>query len=120
MNSGQEFLVQKIRTRYTEKQHTGLDELKALDAKVRRPANVLAYVYGSTGAIVMGAGISLVMTDIGASVGITEPMVCGIIVGVVGLVLALTAYPLYKKVLNARKKKYAPEIVKLSDKIMQG
>ena len=41
-NNDQEFLVQKIRTQYTEKQHTELDTLKALDAKVKRPANVFA------------------------------------------------------------------------------
>ena len=55
-NNDQEFLVQKIRTQHTEKQHTELDALKALDAKVKRPANIFAYVYGSLGAIVMGAG----------------------------------------------------------------
>ena len=37
-----EFLVQKIRTQYTEKEHTQLDALKELDAKVKRPANVFA------------------------------------------------------------------------------
>ena len=36
-HNDQEFLVQKIRTQYTEKQNTQLDELKALDAKVKRP-----------------------------------------------------------------------------------
>ena len=53
----QNFLVQKIRTQYVEREHTSLDELKALDAKVRRPANVFAYVFGSIGAIVMGSGM---------------------------------------------------------------
>ena len=61
-NNDQEFLVQKIRTQYTEKQHTELDALKELDAKVKRPANVFAYTYGSVSAVVMGAGMSLVMT----------------------------------------------------------
>ena len=41
----QEYLVQKIRTQYTEKEHTGLDELKLLDAKVKRPANIFAYIF---------------------------------------------------------------------------
>ena len=59
-NNDQEFLVQKIRTQYTEKQHTELDALKDLDAKVKRPANVFAYTYGSVSAVIMGAGMSLV------------------------------------------------------------
>ena len=119
-NNEQEFLVQKIRTQYTEKQHTELDALKELDAKVKRPANVFAYTYGSIGAVVMGAGMSLVMTDIGATIGLASAMVPGIAVGIVGMGMALSTYPIYKKMLNDRKKKYAPEILKLSEKIMKG
>lgn len=52
----QDFLVQKIRTQYTEKEHTKLDELKEVDSKVKRPANVFAYIFGSIGAIIWEAG----------------------------------------------------------------
>ena len=117
-NNDQEFLVQKIRTQYTEKQHSELDELKALDAKVKKPANVFAYIYGSISAVVMGAGMSLVMTDIGATLGLASSMVPGVAIGVAGMVLALSTYPIYMKMLDSRKKKYAPEILKLSEKIM--
>ncbi len=119
-NNDQNFLVQKIRTQYTEAKHTELDELKALDAKVKRPANTFAYVYGSVSAIIMGAGMSLVMTEIGQIVGLANPMVPGIVIGVVGLGMALSTYPIHKKMLDRRKKKYAPEILKLSEKIMNG
>ena len=118
-NNDQEFLVQKIRTQYTEKQHTELDELKALDAKVKKPANVFAYTYGSVGAVVMGAGMSLVMTEIGAIIGLASAMIPGIVIGVVGMGMALSTYPIYKKILSNRKKKYAPEILKLSDQILK-
>ena len=118
-HTDQEFLVQKIRTQYTEKQHSELDALKELDAKVKRPANVFAYTYGSAGAIVMGAGMSLVMTEIGAVIGITS-MVPGIAIGVIGMGMALSTYPIYKSILNSRRKKYAPQILKLSKKIMNG
>ena len=117
-NNDQEFLVQKIRTQYTEKKHTNLDQLKALDAKVKRPANVFAYVFGSISAIVMGGGMSLVMTDIAEIVGIANPMLYGIIIGVVGMGMAFINYPIYKGILNARRKKYAGRIIELSDKIM--
>ena len=80
----QDFLVQKIRTQYIEKEHTGLDELKELDTKVKRPANVFAYIFGSISAIIMGCGMSLVMTDIGATVGISDSMLPGIIIGIAG------------------------------------
>ena len=115
----QEFIVQKIRTQYTEKEHTELDALKALDVRVKKPANVFAYTYGSIGAVVMGAGMSLVMTDIGALIGLSAAMVPGIAVGIVGMGMALTTYPIYKKVLGNRKKKYAPQIMELSEKLMQ-
>ena len=113
-----DFLVQKIRTQYTEKENTELDALRELDHKVKRPANVFSYVFGSISAIIMGAGMSLVMTDIGATVGIENPMMPGIVVGVIGLVLAIENYPVYKNILASRRKKYADEIIRLSDKIM--
>ena len=116
----QEFLVQKIRTQYTEKEHTQLDALKELDAKVKRPANVFAYIFGTISAIIMGCGMSLVMTDIGAQLGMTETMIPGIAIGIVGLVLAIINYPIYKGILASRKKKYADKIIVLSEKLMEG
>lgn len=114
-----EFIVEKIRSQYTEAQHTDLDDLKALDNKVKKPANVFAYVYGSLGAMVMGSGMSLIMTDIGAMLGITETIVPGIAIGIVGMVMALTTYPIHKKILTSRKKKYAGKIMELSERIMK-
>ena len=115
----QEFLVQKIRTQYTEKEHTRLDALKELDAMVKKPANVFAYVFGSIGAVVMGAGMSLVMTDIGSSIGMEETMTPGIAIGCAGLLMAIINYPMYKKILGSRRKKYAGQIIKLSDELMK-
>ncbi|MBQ9080699.1 MAG: dihydropteridine reductase [Clostridia bacterium] len=114
----QNFIIQKIRTQYTEKQHTQLDALKELDAKVKRPANIFAYIFGSIGAIVMGCGMSLVMTDIGTTLGMANTMLPGIAIGVVGLTIALINYPIYNGILSSRRKKYAKDIIALSDKIM--
>ena len=114
----QEFLVQKIRSQYTEKESTELDALRELDAKVKRPANVFSYVFGSISAIIMGAGMSLVMTDIGTTIGIADPMIPGIAIGIVGMLMAIINYPIYKRIMSSRRKKYADKIVKLSDKIM--
>ena len=116
----QEFLVQKIRSQYTEKESTELDALRELDAKVKRPANVFAYVFGSISAIIIGAGMSLVMTDIGATVGISDSMLPGIIIGIAGMFMAIINYPIYKGILGARRKKFADKIIAISDKIMKG
>lgn len=115
----QNFLVEKIRTQYTEKEHTALDSLKRLDNQVKRPANVFAYVFGSISALVMGSGMSLVMTDLPAMLGISNPMVPGIVIGVLGLVMAIANYPIYKRILANRRKKYAAKIIALSDEIMK-
>ena len=115
----QEFLVQKIRSQYTEKESTELDALRNLDAKVKRPANVFAYVFGSISAVIMGAGMSLVMTDISKMIGLGNPMLYGIIIGIVGMVMAIVNYPIYKKILDSRRKKYADEVFALSDKVMK-
>ena len=114
----QQFMAQKIRTQYMEKEATELDALRELDAKVKRPANVFAYIFGSVSAIVMGCGMSLVMTEIGSVIGLESVMLPGIVIGVVGLAMAVLNYPIYKGILNGRKKKYASEIIKLSEKII--
>lgn len=113
-----EYLVQKIRTQYTEKEHDQLDELRELDRKVKRPPTVFSYVLGSVGAIVMGAGMSLVMTDLGATLGIASVMPIGIAVGLAGLAVVLVNYPIHRNLLAARRAKYAKEVIALSEKII--
>ena len=118
MNRNEQQAAEKIRMKYTEKQITDLDTLRALDAKVKRPVNVFSYVFGSIAAIIMGAGMSLCMTDISDSIGLSmDPMKLGITIGVVGLLLSLINYPIHKSMLKARKKKYGAEIIALSEKI---
>ena len=117
-----EFMVQKIRTQYMEKNSSekNLDLLRELDAEVKRPANVFGYVFGSISAIIMGAGMSLVMTDIGQQLGISNTMPLGIVVGIIGMFMAIVNYPIYKSILSSRKEKYADRILELSEKLMKG
>lgn len=114
-----EFAVEKIRSQYMQQEDTVLEALKALDAKVKKPAYVFAFTYGSLGALVMGSGMSLVMTDLGAILGLTESLVPGTVIGLAGLVLCGTTYPIYKRILRARKKKYADRILELSEQAIQ-
>ena len=114
----EQFMAEKIRTQYMEKKTTELDALRELDLKAKRPANVFSYIFGSISAIIMGSGMSLIMTDIASKLGLGDMMIPGIVIGVAGLALALINYPLHKGILNSRRKKYAPEIIKLSEKIM--
>ena len=120
INKEQEYLVQKIRTQYTEKQHTELDELRALDRKVKMSADAFAYGFGAVSALTMGSGMSLIMTDIGQTIGMASPMTPGIVIGLVGMVMAIVNYPIYNGILTRRRKKYAQQIIALSDRLTKG
>ena len=116
----QDFIIRKIRTQYTVKQHSELDELKALDRRVKRPASIFAYILGSISALIMGSGMSLVMSDIAAILGIANALPVGIATGVIGMMMAIVNYPIYKGILNSRRKKYADKIITRSDRIVKG
>ena len=75
-------------------------------------------LFGIISAIIMGMGMSLVMTDIGATLGIENAILPGIIIGAAGLGLTLLTYPIYKKILNNRRTKYSSEILNLSEKLI--
>ena len=113
-----QFIAQKIRAQYMEKQVSELDELRALDAEVKKPANIFGYAFGTVSAIIMGAGMSLTMTDIGSTLGIGSPMAVGIVIGIAGMTMAIANYPIYRNILNSRREQYADEILTLSEKIM--
>ena len=87
---------------------------------MKKPANIFSYVFGSIGALIMGSGMSLIMTDIGTTVGIEKPMFPSIVIGIVGMLMAIVNYPIYKGILDSRRKKYANKIIAISDKIMKG
>lgn len=104
--------IEKIRASYTEKGTTKFDELKTLNKKVKRPVQIFAYVYGSLSSLVLGTGMCFAMKIIGDS------MVIGIGIGLVGIALTLTTYPLFKAILKRRKNKYAKQIFELSDSLL--
>ena len=113
-----ELQAEQIRSQYEEKQPTDLDKLKELDAKVKAPANAFGYAYGTVSALIMGAGMSLVMTEIGSK--LKGLRTAGVLIGSAGLGMALSTLPIYNKILSKRKKEYAPQILELSEKIMKG
>ena len=106
------FIAQKIRSQYTEKEYTELDELSALNKKIKLPVNIFVYTLGTVGTLILGTGMSLV-TEFS-----DRFMSLGIITGVIGIAVVAVNYPIYKKLLSSRKKKYAAKIIELSDKII--
>lgn len=107
----------KIAEEYTPKQTTKAVQLKKLDEKVKRPANVFAYVFGTFSILLSGLGMSMIMTDFGPSG--TVGFILGTVLGAVGFTLCGINYSLYKKILNARKEKYAFEIRELAKEIIE-
>ena len=93
--------------------------LRRLDGEVTRKATVAALSIGIIGALIMGTGMSLVMTDIGEYLGIENTMIIGIIIGVIGIAAVAAAYPLYDYVTKKEREKIAPEIIRLSDELMK-
>ena len=106
--------VSEIRSRYAAKSvsEEKIDKLTRLDRQARRPAEIFAYTFGTLGALVLGVGMCLAMEIIGSL------MPLGIAIGVIGIVMVAVNCPIYKRILSQRKKKYAPEIVALSDELL--
>lgn len=104
--------VERIRGDYLPVERTKLDELKALDRRAKRPAEIFAYSFGIAGSLVFGTGMCLAMKIIG------NMMPLGIGIGIVGVALVTANYFLYKKILKTRKKKYANEILQLSNELL--
>lgn len=111
--------VMKVRDDYIPKEHTKLEELKDLDKKVKMPALIFAYIFGAVASLILGTGMCLAMKTIGASLmSDSALMAVGVIVGVVGIILCIANYFIYRAVLNSRKKKYGSQIVSLSNELL--
>ncbi len=102
--------AEAIRRKYMEKGVTKMDQLEALDAKAKTPALVAASILGVLGALVMGAGMSNIM--------VWDNMTVGLALGIPGLVMLCLVWPVYKAIWGSRKKKYAAQVMQLSDAIL--
>ena len=115
--------LKHIRDKYTAptEDEDKMARLRRLDASVTNTAQAVALVFGIIGALILGFGMSLCMTDLGEILGSYKDMamVIGIIVGVVGGVLASLAYPIYNVIVKTKRKKLAPEIIRLTDELMK-
>ena len=110
--------VEEIRRQYLPKEEDKLAELRKLHAIPTQKAQAAALAVGVIGALILGTGMSLCMTDIGAALG-RLAMIVGIAVGLVGMVLAVRAYPVYNRVLKKQRAKVAPEILHLSEELLK-
>ena len=110
--------VEAIRRKYLPREEDKMEKLRKLHAIPTQKAQAASLVAGILGALVLGTGMSLTMTDLGASLG-DFAMVLGILVGLVGMVFTALAYPIYNRVLKQERAKIAPEILQLSDELLK-
>ncbi len=89
-----------------------------MDTGVTQTAQTVSLIFGIVGALFLGFGMSLIMTDLGSSLGVLS-YVFGILLGLIGGTLAGLAYPIYNAILTAKRKKIAPEIIRLTDELMK-
>ena len=110
--------IEGIRKKYLPKEEDKMEQLRKLHAIPNRKARAAALAVGIIGTLIMGAGMSFIMTEIGAALG-SLAIALGVFMGIVGMVLVALAYPLYNRVLKNHREKIAPQILSLSDELLK-
>lgn len=110
--------VEKIREKYLPKEENKLEQLRKLHNSATQKATAWSIMLGVIGALILGTGMSLCMTELSGFLGGTA-MFIGIPVGLLGLVLVALAYPVYNRILEKERKKIAPEVLRLTDELMK-
>ncbi|MBO5148066.1 MAG: hypothetical protein J6C24_05325 [Clostridia bacterium] len=113
--------IKAIRKKYVTPEETEdkMAQLRRLDAGVYSKATTVSLIVGVIGALIMGIGMSLILTDIGAMLGTALSIIIGVILGIVGIILVCLAYPIYNHTLTKEREKIAPEIIRLTDELMK-
>ena len=109
--------AEQLANEYAPKDTSKVVALRKLDVKAKRPANIFTYTLGVISALVFGTGMCLAMGEIGS--GTTGSFVLGIIIGIIGMVGMGVNYPIYTRILENGKKKYAFEIMELAKEISE-
>ena len=112
-SSKQQEEIRRIRQKYQPAPEDKMEQLRKLDESATRPGKVAALSLGVLGCLIMGTGMSCAMVWAG------KWFIPGIIIGLVGIIMVSLAYPVYLKVTRRHREKLAPEILRLSDELMQ-
>ena len=111
--------IKAIRKKYEAPEENKMEQLRRLDASATQKATIRSMTVGIIGALIMGLGMSISMTDIGTVFGSFLSMLVGIVIGVLGIVLVCLAYPTYQRTLKAERERISPEVLRLSDELMK-
>lgn len=113
--------IENIRRKYLPREEDKMDRLRKLHNGATQKARARSIALGIIGALILGVGMSLIMTDLGQILGLygVMPMLAGVVTGVAGLILVALAYPVYNRVLKKERQRIAPEILRLADELMK-
>ena len=110
--------IEAIRKKYLPKEEDKMEQLRRLHSIPTQKAQAASIAIGVLGTLILGTGMSLCMTELGAALGHLA-MVIGILVGLFGLVMVALAYPVYNIVLRKERQRIAPEILRLSEELLK-
>ena len=113
-SAAQQKEVERIREKYAPKETAGdkLEELRRLDRSVESAGTTVSLVVGILGALILGTGMACVLE--------WQMYVVGLLVGLIGLLACVAAYPLYRKVVAKKKEQVGPLILRLSEELEKG
>ena len=103
--------VQAIRKKYLPREESKLEELKRLDDVVQSSGMIESLSVGIGGTLIFGLGMSLAMQVIGSGLVLK---VLGVLIGIVGILGMLIAYPVHRRVFEKTKQKHLPRILELT------
>lgn len=109
--------AESIAKEYAPKGASKVVALKKLDRKAKSAANIFAYTFGIITCLVFGAGMCLGMQVIGPNT--STSFILGIVIGIIGMIGMSVNYPIYKKLFEKGKQKYAFEIMELAKEICE-
>ena len=110
--------VEEIRKAYLPKEEDKMAELRRLHALPTRKAQAASLAAGIIGALTIGTGMSLCMTDLAESLG-DLAMVVGVTTGLAGIIPVAMAYPIYNRTLKKERERIAPEILRMADELLK-
>ena len=110
--------VEEIRKAYLPKEEDKMEKLRKLHSIPTQKAQSASIAVGVIGALILGTGMSLCMTELGAVLG-NLAMIMGVMIGLVGMILVALAYPIYNRTLKKERERIAPEILRLSDELIK-
>ena len=110
--------IEAIRKKYLPPEENKMEQLRRLDQRVTQRAQAWSISLGIIGTLLLGLGMSLCMTELGAGLD-RLAMPLGIMAGVVGIGAIISAYPSHHYVLKRERQKIAPEILRLSDELLK-